>query len=64
LGVEPCALAFFGDAGIDSPIAAAPTRVRPDKPPKYPTTRYREYMIDYQQRTYKVFGSADKDAVQ
>jgi isopenicillin N synthase-like dioxygenase len=47
-GVDRYAVAFFCDAGIDWPIAGAPTHIMPDKPPKYPTTRYTEYMIDYQ----------------
>jgi isopenicillin N synthase-like dioxygenase len=45
--VDGYALAFFCDAGIDWPIAGAPTRIRPDKPPKHPTTRHTECMIDY-----------------
>jgi isopenicillin N synthase-like dioxygenase len=61
-GGERYALAFFCDANIDWPIAAVPTCVGPDKPPKYPTTYYTEYMIRYQQRTYNVFGPDDKDA--
>jgi isopenicillin N synthase-like dioxygenase len=60
-GGERYALAFFCDANIDWPIAAVPTCVGPDDPPKYPTTYYTNYMIHYQQRTYNVF-SPDKDA--
>jgi isopenicillin N synthase-like dioxygenase len=63
-GGERYALAFFCDANIDWPIAAVPTCVGPDKPPKYPTTYYTEYMIRYQQRTYNVFGPDDKDAAE
>ncbi len=51
-GGERYALAFFCDAHIDWPIAAVPTTVGPDKPPKYPTTYYTDYMIEYQKRTY------------
>lgn len=51
-GGERYALAFFCDANIDWPIAAVPTTVGPDRPPKYPTTWYTDYMIHYQQRTY------------
>ncbi len=51
-GGERYALAFFCDANIDWPIAAVPTTVGPDKPPKYPTTYYTDYMIRYQQQTY------------
>jgi isopenicillin N synthase-like dioxygenase len=46
------ALAFFCDSNIDWPIAAVPTTVGPDKPPKYPTTWYTDYMALYQKRTY------------
>jgi isopenicillin N synthase-like dioxygenase len=51
-GGERYALAFFCDSNIDWPIAAVPTTVGPDKPPRYPTTYYTDYMIHYQQRTY------------
>lgn len=51
-GGERYALAFFCDANIDWPIAAVPTTVGPDRPPKYPTTCYTDYMIEYQKRTY------------
>ncbi|MFI4998552.1 MAG: isopenicillin N synthase family dioxygenase [Reyranellales bacterium] len=51
-GGERYALAFFCDSNIDWPIAAVPTTVGPDKPPKYPTTWYTDYMIQYQKRTY------------
>jgi isopenicillin N synthase-like dioxygenase len=59
---ERYALAFFCDANIDWPIAAVPTCVGPDRPPKYPTTYYTDYMVRYQQRTYNVFGPHDNDA--
>jgi hypothetical protein len=42
-------------------VAAVPTCVRPDKPPKYPTTYYTDYMVWYQNRTYNVFGTETKD---
>jgi isopenicillin N synthase-like dioxygenase len=61
-GGERYALAFFCDANIDWPIAALPTCVGPDRPPKYPTTYYTEYMIRYQQRTYNVFRPDAKNA--
>lgn len=51
-GSERYALAFFCDARIDWPIAAVPTTVGPDKPPKYETTWYTDYMVAYQKRTY------------
>jgi len=63
-GGERYALAFFCDANIDWPIAAVPTCVGPDNPPKYPSTYYTEYMIRYQQRTYNVFGPDDKAAAE
>ena len=44
-GGERYALAFFCDANIDWPIAAVPTCVGPNRPPKYETTNYTEYMI-------------------
>jgi len=56
-GGERYALAFFCDSNIDWPVAAVPTCVGPDKPPKYPTTYYTDYMIRYQQQTYNVFGT-------
>jgi isopenicillin N synthase-like dioxygenase len=57
-GGERYALAFFCDAGIDWPVAAVPSCVGPDRPPKYPVTCYTDYMIRYQRRTYDVFGAA------
>ena len=51
-GGERYALAFFCDANIDWPIAAVPTTVGPDRPPKYPTTWYTDYMSEYQRRSY------------
>ena len=54
-GGERYALAFFADSNIDWPIAAVPTRVGPDDPPKYETTYYTDYMIRYQQQSYNVF---------
>ena len=51
-GGERYALAFFCDSNIDWPIASVPTTVGPDKPPKYPTTWYTDYMTLYQKRTY------------
>ena len=55
-GGERYALAFFCDANIDWPVAAVPTCVGPDQPPRYPTTYYTDYMVRYQARTYNVFG--------
>src|SRR5712664_1371075 len=63
-GGERYALAFFCDSNIDWPVAAVPTCVGPNKPPKYPTTYYTEYMIRYQERTYNVFGPNDKDTAE
>ncbi|HZT89380.1 MAG TPA: 2-oxoglutarate and iron-dependent oxygenase domain-containing protein [Stellaceae bacterium] len=63
-GGERYALAFFCDSNIDWPIAAVPTCVGPDRPPKYPTTYYTEYMVHYQQRTYNVFGPDNRDAAE
>ncbi len=63
-GGERYALAFFCDAGIDWPVAAVPTCVGPDKPPKYQTTYYPDYMVRYQARTYNVFGANAKDAAE
>jgi isopenicillin N synthase-like dioxygenase len=63
-GGERYALAFFCDATIDWPIAAVPTCVGPDKPPRYPTTYYTDYMIRYQSRTYNVFDSETEDAAE
>ena len=61
-GGERYALAFFCDANIDSPIAAVPTTVGPDRPPKYPTTYYTDYMVEYQKRTYDLL--ADQQAAE
>ncbi len=63
-GGERYALAFFCDSNIDWPIAAVPTCVGPDRPPKYPTTYYAEYMIRYQKQTYNVFGAETRDAAE
>jgi len=51
-GGERYALPFFCDSNIDWPVAAVPTTVGPDRPPKYPTTYYTDYMIWYQKRNY------------
>jgi len=61
-GGERYALAFFCDARIDWPIAAVPTCVGPDRPPKYPTTYYTDYMVAYQKRTYDLL--ADQQAAE
>jgi isopenicillin N synthase-like dioxygenase len=63
-GGERYALAFFCDANIDWPVAAAPTCIGPHRPPKYPTTYYTDYMIRYQQQTYNVFGRELGNAAQ
>ncbi|HEY1796463.1 MAG TPA: 2-oxoglutarate and iron-dependent oxygenase domain-containing protein [Stellaceae bacterium] len=62
-GGERYALAFFCDANIDCPIAAVPTCVGSDNPPKYETTCYADYMIEYQARTYNVFAD-NRDAAE
>jgi isopenicillin N synthase-like dioxygenase len=56
-GGERYALAFFCDSNIDWPVAAVPTTVGPDKPPKYPTTWYTDYMALYQKRTYDLLAA-------
>ena len=61
-GGERYALAFLCDSNIDWPVAAVPTTVGPDKPPKYPTTTYTDYMIQYQKRTYDLL--ADQQAAE
>ncbi|MGE0421862.1 MAG: isopenicillin N synthase family dioxygenase [Reyranellaceae bacterium] len=58
-GAERYAVVFFCDANIDWPIAAVPTTVGPDRPPRYPTTWYTDYMTAYQQRSYDVLKAAD-----
>lgn len=63
-GGERYALAFFSDANIDWPIAAVPTCIGPDNPPRYETTYYTEYMTAYQTRTYNVFGDRPKEAAE
>ena len=45
----------------DRPVAAVPTTVGPDRPPKYPTTYYTDYMTWYQKRNYDVL-NADQQA--
>ena len=60
-GGERYALAFFTDSHIDWPVAAVPTCVGPDRPPKYPTTDYTDYMTWYQKRNYDVL-NADAEA--
>ena len=58
------ALPFFCDSGIDWPVAAVPTTVGPDKPPKYPTTWYSDYMTWYLKRNYDVLNEAAKQAAE
>lgn len=57
-GGERYALAFFCDSNIDWPVAAVPTTVGPDRPPKYPTTSYTDYMTWYQKRSYDLLNTA------
>jgi hypothetical protein len=38
LGRRALRVTFFCDSNIDWPVAAVPTCVGPDKPPKYPAT--------------------------
>ena len=61
-GGERYALAFFCDNTIDWPIAAVPTTVGPDRPTKYATTCYTDYMVEYQKRTYDLLNSDPKSA--
>ena len=63
-GGERYALAFFCDSHIDWPVASVPTTVGPDRPPKYPTTWYTDYMIQYQKRTYDLLADADQQAAE
>ena len=63
-GGERFALPFFCDSGIDWPVAAVPTCVGPDKPPKYPTTWYTDYMIWYLKRNYDVLNDASQQAAE
>jgi isopenicillin N synthase-like dioxygenase len=58
-GGERYALAFFCDSNIDWPIASVPTTIGPDRPPKFPTTYYTDYMTLYQKRTYDILASED-----
>lgn len=60
-GAERYAIPFFCDSNIDWPVAAVPTTVGPDKPPKYPTTDYTDYMTWYQKRNYDAL-NADQQA--
>jgi isopenicillin N synthase-like dioxygenase len=63
-GGERYALAFFCDSNIDWPIASVPTCVGPDRPPKYPTTWYTDYMIQYQKRTYDLLNEDNQQAAE
>jgi isopenicillin N synthase-like dioxygenase len=63
-GGERYALAFFCDSNIDWPIAAVPSTVGPDRPPRYPTTYYTDYMVEYQKRTYDLLANADQQAAE
>jgi isopenicillin N synthase-like dioxygenase len=63
-GGERYALAFFCDSHIDWPIAAVPTCVGPNAPPKYPTTYYTDYMARYQQRTYDLLAAENRNAAE
>ena len=61
-GGERYAIPFFCDSNIDWPVAAVPTTVGPDKPPKYPTTYYSDYMAWYQKRNYDVLNDTQQAA--
>ena len=61
-GGERYALAYFCDSNIDWPVASVPTTVGPDRPPKFPTTWYTSYMIQYQKRTYDLLADANRQA--
>ena len=61
-GGERYAIPFFCDSNIDWPVAAVPTTVGPDKPPKYPTTWYSDYMAWYQKRNYDVLNTDQQAA--
>ena len=63
-GGERYAIPFFCDSNIDWPVAAVPTTVGPDKPPKYPTTWYSEYMTWYQKRNYDVLNTDAQQAAE
>jgi isopenicillin N synthase-like dioxygenase len=63
-GGERYAIPFFCDSNIDWPVAAVPTTVGPDKPPKYPTTYYSDYMAWYQKRNYDVLNDAKLQAAE
>src|SRR6266850_7493685 len=63
-GGERYALAFFCDSNIDWPIASVPTCVGPVQPPKYPTTWYTDYMIQYQKRTYDLLADDNRQAAE
>jgi len=63
-GGERYALAFFTDSNIDWPVASVPTTVGPDRPPKFPTTWYTDYMIQYQKRTYDLLAEANRQAAE
>jgi isopenicillin N synthase-like dioxygenase len=62
-GGERYALAFFCDSNIDWPVAAVPTTVGPDRPPKFPTTWYTDYMVQYQKRTYDILAAENRTDV-
>src|SRR5262249_54380417 len=64
-GGERYAIPFFCDSNIDWPVAAVPTTVGPDKPPKYPTTWYTDYMVWYQKRNYDaVYDTSQQQAAE
>jgi isopenicillin N synthase-like dioxygenase len=63
-GSERYAIPFFCDSNIDWPVAAVPTTVGPDKPPKYPTTYYSDYMAWYQKRNYDVLSTDAQQAAE
>jgi isopenicillin N synthase-like dioxygenase len=63
-GGERYALAFFCDSRIDWPVASVPTCVGPDRPPKFPTTYYTDYMVQYQKRTYDLLADANQAAAE
>ena len=62
LVASPAAEASWRPGGAAAPVP--PTCVGPDKPPKYPTTYYTDYMVQYQKRTYDLLADDNRQAAE
>jgi hypothetical protein len=62
MSADPSPLQQATGLQADQRVTDQQTTVGPDKPPKYPTTYYSDYMIWYQKRNYDVLNDAQQAA--